>query len=113
MICHGIPRDGSRGAAALALQGRGPATGTRAVRIPPLNTAANAPVFAEASGMKKKEEEGDKKPLEPLPEIPGMPMTVDQAYDCTRARVVLLAAIAAARTRRTRRACADAAPLCA
>ena len=37
--------------------------------------------FAEASGMKKKEDEASKAPLEPLPEIPGMPMTVDQAYD--------------------------------
>mmetsp|Transcript_447 Transcript_447/g.1134 ORF Transcript_447/g.1134 Transcript_447/m.1134 type:complete len:454 (-) Transcript_447:1817-3178(-) len=36
--------------------------------------------FMEAAGEKKKEEE-DTKPLEPLPEIPGMPMTVDQAYD--------------------------------
>ena len=31
--------------------------------------------------MKKKEDEASKAPLEPLPEIPGMPMTVDQAYD--------------------------------
>ena len=38
-------------------------------------------VFAEAAGMKKKEDPDKGKPLEPLPEIPGMPMTVDQAYD--------------------------------
>merc|ERR550514_599505 len=36
--------------------------------------------FMEASGEKKKDE-ADSTPLDPLPEIPGMPMTVDQAYD--------------------------------
>jgi len=46
----------------------------KAQNLPDLN------VFAEAAGMKKKESD-DKKPLEPLPEIPGMPMTFDQAYD--------------------------------
>ena len=38
-------------------------------------------VFAEAAGMKKKEDESSKAPMEPLPEIPKFPMTVDQAYD--------------------------------
>ena len=37
-------------------------------------------VFAEAAGMKEKEEKKEEV-LEPLPEIPGMPMTVDQAYE--------------------------------
>ncbi len=36
--------------------------------------------FLEAAEVKKKDEP-DNTPLEPLPEIPGMPMTVDQAYD--------------------------------
>mmetsp|Transcript_43715 Transcript_43715/g.87507 ORF Transcript_43715/g.87507 Transcript_43715/m.87507 type:complete len:451 (-) Transcript_43715:424-1776(-) len=36
--------------------------------------------FLEAAEVKKKEEP-DNTPLEPLPEIPKMPMTVDQAYD--------------------------------
>ena len=52
-------------------------------------------VFAEAAGMKEKEKE-DTKPLEPLPEIPGMPMTVEQAYDCAR---LSQASAAAARAR--------------
>ena len=38
-------------------------------------------VFAEASGMKEKDPDPNAAPLEPLPEIPGMPMTVDQAYE--------------------------------
>ena len=46
-----------------------------AMNLPDIN------VFAEAAGMKEKEKE-DTTPLEPLPEIPGMPMTVEQAYDC-------------------------------
>lgn len=50
----------------------------KAQHLPDIN------VFAEAAGMKEKEKE-DTKPLEPLPEIPGMPMTTDQAYDCARA----------------------------
>jgi hypothetical protein len=37
-------------------------------------------VFAEAAGLKQKEEKKEEV-LEPLPEIPGMPMTVDQAYE--------------------------------
>lgn len=36
--------------------------------------------FLEAAEVKKKEEP-DTKPLEPLPELPTMPMTVDQAYE--------------------------------
>ena len=46
-----------------------------AQRLPDINQ------FAEAAGMKKKEDPNAGKPLEPLPEIPGMPMTTDQAYD--------------------------------
>jgi len=45
-----------------------------AQKLPDLN------VFAEAAGIKKKEEP-EQTPMEPLPEIPVMPMTVDQAYD--------------------------------
>ena len=36
--------------------------------------------FLEAAEVKPKDQP-DNTPLEPLPEIPGMPMTVDQAYD--------------------------------
>ena len=48
---HGVPRDGSRGAPPLTLQGRGPATGTRAVCYLAFWTPRrSAPVFADASG---------------------------------------------------------------
>jgi hypothetical protein len=46
-----------------------------AMNLPDLN------VFAEAAGIKKKEDENKDVPLEPLPEVPVMPMTVDQAYE--------------------------------